>query len=138
MRVGTSRKPDCIYNPYEDHPHACGDKYCINLDTASPQGSSPCVWGQAQYCFAVAHGHRIIPMRVGTRTLTCTDLQLMRDHPHACGDKSKSQQAQHLSLGSSPCVWGQVAVIIGGLSIVRIIPMRVGTSCYRQRMDSRC
>ena len=108
MRVGTSRKPDCIYNPYEDHPHACGDKYCINLDTASPQGSSPCVWGQAQYCFAVAHGHRIIPMRVGTRTLTCTDLQLMRDHPHACGDKSKSQQAQHLSLGSSPCVWGQV------------------------------
>ena len=130
MRVGTSRKPDCIYNPYEDHPHACGDKYCINLDTASPQGSSPCVWGQAQYCFAVAHGHRIIPMRVGTRTLTCTDLQLMRDHPHACGDKSLRIFPAKLRRGSSPCVWGQVTSVKLPCGVSRIIPMRVGTSTY--------
>ena len=107
MRVGTSRKPDCIYNPYEDHPHACGDKYCINLDTASPQGSSPCVWGQAQYCFAVAPGHRIIPMRVGTRSICSPIASYTADHPHACGDKFPFRWRLNTTMGSSPCVWGQ-------------------------------
>ncbi len=67
MRVGTSFAFCMLPNIRGDHPHACGDKNYVQIAFAGVAGSSPCVWGQAQYCFAVACGHRIIPMRVGTR-----------------------------------------------------------------------
>ena len=71
----------------------------------------------------------------------------MKDHPHACGDKSLYLHFSRLSLGSSPRVWGQatgtfgVAPALGSSprvwgQVIRthtqyvfggIIPTRVGT-----------
>ena len=66
-RVGTSTISDGGITPFEDHPHACGDKF-INSSLASPvEGSSPRVWGQEYIASLEVRATRIIPTRVGTR-----------------------------------------------------------------------
>ena len=99
----------------EDHPHACGDKYRLQL--------------------LCRQALRIIPTRVGT-SFCCWILNSdYRDHPHACGDKNGARIMFQIKKGSSPRVWGQVAssdieAVAGG-----IIPTRVGTSkkSYRRQ-----
>ena len=95
------------------------------------------MWGQAQYCFAVAHGHRIIPMRVGTRFGNMRNAKREQDHPHACGDKSLKRRIQTTRLGSSPCVWGQVCDKFYVVLNKRIIPMRVGTRALKDVFKQR-
>ena len=127
MRVGTSFAFRTLPDSQGDHPHACGDKAVTQLYRSKDRGSSPCVWGQGAAGAAQRAVIRIIPMRVGTRTLGIFDSPHFGDHPHACGDKYLLITLGQQILGSSPCVWGQE---IGGASTVkcdRIIPMRVGT-----------
>ena len=87
MRVGTRFTviPKDTFD--EDHPHACGDKNFVKIRHADGKGSSPCVWGQANTYKVLSLLCRIIPMRVGTRKGFRIFLPLLRDHPHACGDK---------------------------------------------------
>ena len=128
MRVGTSCWLSIRVYAYRDHPHACGDKPALGLSLCFEVGSSPCVWGQGFQQQKFDSCIRIIPMRVGTRTLSKQYEQQIKDHPHACGDKHKNSFIPFIFQGSSPCVWGQ------GISdhcidhTLRIIPMRVGTS----------
>ena len=70
-------------------------------------GSSPRVWGQVD------------------RNLEHHNM--LRDHPHACGDKRKTKFCNLSEKGSSPRVWGQEDSIIKHLRCFRIIPTRVGT-----------
>ena len=128
MRVGTSRQDFQLQFCHRDHPHACGDKPLSTVAYNRRWGSSPCVWGQDFFDVTFNASYRIIPMRVGTRYSNQVFPSLCWDHPHACGDKLLRSHALKHSSGSSPCVWGQVA--IEPLSIIRrrIIPMRVGTS----------
>ncbi len=67
-------------------------------------------------------------MRVGTSTYPFCYLKVHKDHPHACGDKRVCYKGMHNILGSSPCVWGQVLIILKNNVASGIIPMRVGTS----------
>ena len=90
-------------------------------------GSSPRVWGQATSAFFVVAIPRIIPTRVGTRKTSITTRRKRWDHPHACGDKISLRSAYGRSLGSSPRVWGQDALISAIISSLGIIPTRVGT-----------
>ena len=128
MRVGTSDRVTHRIDKWEDHPHACGDKKSVAQALLSVTGSSPCVWGQADRIFNCNFVTGIIPMRVGTSRYPQLRITAVGDHPHACGDKQDNCEETKQRLGSSPCVWGQVA--IEPLSIIRrrIIPMRVGTS----------
>ena len=66
-------------------------------------------------------------MRVGTRTMCKLRLLVWQDHPHACGDKRNIVLPLRAVIGSSPCVWGQDTVKQTLNSLLRIIPMRVGT-----------
>ena len=127
MRVGTSPPPLIIKRSDMDHPHACGDKLSADFCYTVGLGSSPCVWGQDQQVLHKPDERRIIPMRVGTRTLSATLTRLPKDHPHACGDKAVPALLPGPVLGSSPCVWGQDSVYLCGCNCHRIIPMRVGT-----------
>mgnify|MGYP000728905960 CR=1 FL=1 len=89
MRVGTSKLLKPFAYTAEDHPHACGDK---KLDTPlmlKKAGSSPCVWGQVFTGNTWTASTRIIPMRVGTRSVAHIRHTEQEDHPHACGDKTK-------------------------------------------------
>ena len=90
MRVGTRQLCLLSWSKTKDHPHACGDKKKI-IDTLDKElGSSPCVWGQVGKSRSEWETLRIIPMRVGTRFRSYAITYVIRDHPHACGDKSRT------------------------------------------------
>ena len=72
-------------------------------------------------------GIGIIPTRVGTSLTSIVSGISDQDHPHACGDKGHCLQRAKLRIGSSPRVWGQVAVEAEWRRKYRIIPTRVGT-----------
>ena len=78
-------------------------------------------------------------MRVGTREDSTGTSRRLRDHPHACGDKSAKRCIIPSGLGSSPCVWGQEVADKVSVKSARIIPMRVGTRLYtaKQRAVER-
>ena len=67
-------------------------------------------------------------MRVGTRIDEEIEVDLTRDHPHACGDKMNNIPLEYEYTGSSPCVWGQETKRQPKGQEEGIIPMRVGTS----------
>ncbi len=66
-------------------------------------------------------------MRVGTSQRDSQLVPKLWDHPHACGDKYPTSDISPLSVGSSPCVWGQDRLFTNLVDSLRIIPMRVGT-----------
>ena len=132
-RVGTSMLNNGAKFSDGDHPHACGDKLCKSLIDFFYVGSSPRVWGQAFNNKNFGSISGIIPTRVGTsRPGSCIKV-LMRDHPHACGDKYDKINVPSNFKGSSPRVWGQASFAIYSRSAGGIIPTRVGT---RERMKT--
>ena len=126
-RVGTRCRKADINALSKDHPHACGDKLYVESIAIPVQGSSPRVWGQANYLFIRTVKGRIIPTRVGTRVTAEQFPNLAEDHPHACGDKFDFYKISACVIGSSPRVWGQVGMTEKIYNFVRIIPTRVGT-----------
>ena len=116
------------YTISEDHPHACGDKYCSREPLRRYNGSSPRVWGQVCYRTIRRHVSGIIPTRVGTRISIILLINILQDHPHACGDKCCCCISVFAHVGSSPRVWGQVSALFPAFWYLRIIPTRVGTS----------
>ena len=88
-RVGTRRYVQPTTANPEDHPHACGDKKYMSETGDERIGSSPRVWGQESYRYNVTSIHRIIPTRVGTSHSLFAVSHQRKDHPHACGDKTK-------------------------------------------------
>ena len=94
----------------QDHPHACGDKLSDEFVLLNDLGSSPRVWGQVTRYLHMLKDSGIIPTRVGTRKALDFAGVNYEDHPHACGDKSAYPSIMLQYKGSSPRVWGQVAV----------------------------
>ena len=129
-RVGTSSHNGSIGRSSKDHPHACGDKPILTEKNTRLAGSSPRVWGQANWSDQRLREIRIIPTRVGTRLTASATTSADKDHPHACGDKIVDINAEVFQLGSSPRVWGQGYGLREGSHLQRIIPTRVGTSIF--------
>ena len=111
-----------------DHPHACGDKQDNVEEAKGRLGSSPRVWGQVFFLLSYRCADRIIPTRVGTSDKQDFGKLVDKDHPHACGDKSKTMARSISKRGSSPRVWGQGLCYYGSGFLFGIIPTRVGTS----------
>ena len=134
-RVGTS----CHFYPNhgqgKDHPHACGDKKMEKFVFYRRIGSSPRVWGQAIVARELLNCNRIIPTRVGTRAYRAVFHPVIRDHPHACGDKQFLTDKTGNRRGSSPRVWGQDLFLVNTLGYIGIIPTRVGTRVKLQTLQ---
>ena len=130
-RVGTRYLLNAHHNYNQDHPHACGDKTFWGMSSERRRGSSPRVWGQAKKVYPKEGELRIIPTRVGTSNKLSNYIWSGEDHPHACGDKWNVNPIRHLTLGSSPRVWGQDTVFATRVIFQRIIPTRVGTRFIR-------
>ena len=64
---------------------------------------------------------------MGTRLLKLWGCGNWKDHPHACGDKTRIDYISMTELGSSPRVWGQETYFDKAFNAARIIPTRVGT-----------
>ena len=129
-RVGTRCFGMLRFGRWGDHPHACGDKALFPPRLHQTQGSSPRVWGQEKRKVPRETVLGIIPTRVGTRHLARQQTPTIRDHPHACGDKSSLKSQSIIFAGSSPRVWGQALIYIFLTVLHRIIPTRVGTSFF--------
>ena len=127
-RVGTSPAGQTRLVSTRDHPHACGDKIVSSIASVAGGGSSPRVWGQVASFLRTRLWDRIIPTRVGTRSMIPVPASAKRDHPHACGDKNTPRLHFLRPTGSSPRVWGQGFPLIIFPICHRIIPTRVGTS----------
>ena len=65
-RMGTSNVETYQTLPYEDHPHAYGDKNSWRVFMTRQLGSSPRVWGQVCCSYITACIRGIIPTRMGT------------------------------------------------------------------------
>ena len=65
-RVGTSKYLSLKTYLFQDHPHACGDKFCLAYNLQVAAGSSPRVWGQVIDELGELEIEGIIPTRVGT------------------------------------------------------------------------
>ena len=65
---------------------------------------------------------------MGTSKKSRRSGECVRDHPHACGDKSCLVNSSRIDSGSSPRVWGQVRSLRTSRRLFSIIPTRVGTS----------
>ena len=127
-RVGTrvlDGRRECID---WDHPHACGDKFIMRSRLVVSEGSSPRVWGQVPVAKTTPLPPGIIPTRVGTRHSPKKLTKIIRDHPHACGDKRIFVILTQTLRGSSPRVWGQGVMVSEVFYLLGIIPTRVGTS----------
>ena len=94
-------------------------------------GSSPRVWGQVKGRTKVFIYIGIIPTRVGTSSSSNLFKQGVRDHPHACGDKS-------CFFVPISIVWGQDLVTCEMLNGNGIIPTRVGTRFLGKRFVNYC
>ena len=128
-RVGTSRILNSGFLVFWDHPHACGDKLLPKSQVRKSAGSSPRVWGQVAEQGGELESRGIIPTRVGTRGFLSFAFCVVKDHPHACGDKCLLHLRRWRRVGSSPRVWGQATLRRTKRFHMRIIPTRVGTSC---------
>ena len=65
-RVGTRLRVVYFQIIFQDHPHACGDKFPSRLKKIVRKGSSPRVWGQVDEAGEIPINVGIIPTRVGT------------------------------------------------------------------------
>ena len=65
---------------------------------------------------------------MGTRAVRGGVKLLLKDHPHAYGDKLGLIYGISLIIGSSPRVWGQDFNLLYAQNFFRIIPTRMGTS----------
>ena len=86
------------------------------------------MWGQ-QSCEQQLHlQHRFTPTRVGTTRITRYITQVVKVHPHACGDNPGERGDHQSGVGSPPRVWGQRPR--SGLADLadRFTPTRVGTT----------
>ena len=86
------------------------------------------MWGKATTDPTVTPAPRIIPTRVGKRPCVGSVYGIIKDHPHACGEKQPSSLQTLSNWGSSPRVWGKVCVYGSFAKLLRIIPTRVGKS----------
>ena len=112
---------------FQDHPHACGDKWIVCVLAIFFIGSSPRVWGQGDLSEEEVEELGIIPTRVGTSNASAQHCFMSADHPHACGDKTSRKLWLAIAGGSSPRVWGQAQRSYCSPTLPGIIPTRVGT-----------
>ena len=70
---------------------------------------------------------------MGTSSAAIATVSNVVDHPHAYGDKLKTPCHVSAEPGSSPRVWGQVAVAASKAGKTRIIPTRMGTRLKKSR-----
>ena len=73
---------------------------------------------------------------MGTSCHRSLNVDIIRDHPHAYGDKQSNGTALNASFGSSPRVWGQAPALLSPVLKSPIIPTRMGTSLVENISDT--
>ena len=89
------------------HPRACGENLDADLESVSPQGSSPRVRGKPQRVRESVRDVRLIPACAGKTRCRCPRSPRSRAHPRVCGENVLTLFDGTAVPGSSPRVRGK-------------------------------
>ena len=128
--VGKTTEYNRKYVDEEDHPHLCGENSIASTASSCDLGSSPLVWGKQRFTFFVCKEVGIIPTCVGKTWNWNQYNRWCKDHPHLCGENSRTFLPESASLGSSPLVWGKHTDQLCHLHLFGIIPTCVGKTLF--------
>ena len=106
--AGNTSFPVRSFQPFQDHPRACGEHDREVEHVAAAKGSSPRMRGTL----------------VGSKTPHCPS----GDHPRACGEHRRVECCPHLRSGSSPRMRGTQGTCFDAWGIARIIPAHAGNT----------
>ena len=87
--AGKSRKASSRDSVMRDHPRLCGEKTAMHGFPAMHGGSPPPMRGKEWHIQGDVLPYRITPAYAGKRTDWTRSIQLRRDHPRLCGEKTK-------------------------------------------------
>ena len=86
--AGKSLFCTCIQMCSEDHPRLCGEKPDWDGLDQTAQGSPPPMRGKDNACQIILFHFRITPAYAGKRCTPSEYLEIIKDHPRLCGEKS--------------------------------------------------
>ena len=93
---------------------------------AATNGSSPRLWGRRRPPPARAARLRFIPTPVGQTRIGAPQPKHGSVHPHACGADTICLTSSFATHGSSPRLWGRLALVPVATLDGRFIPTPVG------------
>ena len=129
--AGKSSQSPCCCSRTRDHPRACGEK----MDTSEPiraeKGSPPRMRGKGPKRSNAIFGSRITPAHAGKSHAVVRYAWRSGDHPHACGEKPKSQEESLQMQGSPPRMRGKGRRFPFVNRILRITPAHAGKSPFQ-------
>ncbi len=118
-RLGCRFIPACVGNShfgafcllqFSVHPRVCGEQECQTVARCDHNGSSPRVWGTVWPLWQNRPWGRFIPACVGNSAPIRHHTPTQTVHPRVCGEQRYSRAGGVLLPGSSPRVWGTVAL----------------------------
>ena len=114
------------------HPHGCGEHGDGAGGVVAAGGSSPRVWGTSIWRRRKKRMRRFIPTGVGNMRSPVARMILQTVHPHGCGEHGLALAVNSSACGSSPRVWGTLAVLPAQVLALRFIPTGVGNIAQPQ------
>ena len=118
------------------HPHARGERPALTRANIEATGSSPRTWGTLGDLISRVGGQRFIPTHVGNAAPRPRPGAGWPVHPHARGERRRSELASTNDRGSSPRTWGtRLAGAVPNLAR-RFIPTHVGNAPRSQALHS--
>ena len=89
--VGSTPSPRPGLGRAPAHPHVCGEHPSVTMNSVSPVGSSPRVWGALKRAVPLREQNRLIPTCVGSTPVVSTSWLCTAAHPHVCGEHTDSR-----------------------------------------------
>ena len=126
--AGKSSQPTIFSRCQRDHPRACGEKAPPSQIGHTNAGSPPRMRGKVNDKKIIQIFNRITPAHAGKRAESPARGESTRDHPRACGEKTKSAPAAPKRRGSPPRMRGKVRVVPRRRERHRITPAYAGKS----------
>ena len=133
--AGKSQPCQALPGRTQDHPRACGEKIINSMICDFDLGSPPRMRGKDEDAKEVGKEKGITPAHAGKRILWQLIPDLLKDHPRACGEKSRSELYSALMKGSPPRMRGKGANIGINTASEGITPAHAGK---RQCRTSSC
>ena len=133
--AGNSGYDSASSNSPPDHPRACGELGGHRRHRVARPGSSPRMRGTRAPPGQPQPPPRIIPAHAGNSLVRLVMLNLLADHPRACGELDSKPLNLCKSVGSSPRMRGTPAAAVGIVWGIRIIPAHAGNSLAPLRTD---
>ena len=92
------------------HPHARGEDLIIVASGRQDAETSPRLWGRPDSQTLLNETNGNIPTPVGKTPDPCKNPQILKKHPHACGEDFRSEELPTDVLETSPRLWGRLTL----------------------------